>query len=173
QVDVDSMDDVGRMAAALNHAISAMRENLNAVARTAAVVENTTANIIYADTDLKIRYLNPAMMKTFRTLEKYLPVKVDQMIGQSIDIFHKNPAHQRNFLPDPSRLPYKGQIQLGNEILDLVVAGMYGPKREYFGPMVTWELATERIANERKTKELAEQQKKLADELRQQVDSIL
>ena len=37
-----------------------------------------------------------------RKIEKLLPCKVDDVIGQSVDIFHKNPAHQRQILTNPA-----------------------------------------------------------------------
>ncbi len=48
-----------------------------------------------------------------------LPVKVEDLVGQSIDIFHKNPAHQRRLLADPNNLPHRARITIGGEFLDL------------------------------------------------------
>jgi methyl-accepting chemotaxis protein len=173
RVTYDGKDELGRMATALNIAISSMQENTDKVMRVAAVVENTPANIVYADRDLKIQYLNPAMLQTFKKLEQYLPIKADQMVGQSIDIFHKNPAHQRTLLSDPRKLPYRGQIKIGPETFDLVVAALIDHERNYIGPMVTWELITERVANEQRTKELQERERQHAEELKAKVDSLL
>jgi methyl-accepting chemotaxis protein len=64
-------------------------------ARVGALVENAPINIMYADTNLVLQYMNPSSEKTLKTLEKYLPDRVENLVGQSIDIFHKNPAHQR------------------------------------------------------------------------------
>jgi methyl-accepting chemotaxis protein len=45
-------------------------------------------------------------------------------LGQCIDIFHKNPEHQRKILADPSNLPYNAKIKLGDETLDLRVTAV-------------------------------------------------
>ncbi|MET0287753.1 MAG: PAS domain-containing protein, partial [Polyangiales bacterium] len=66
-----------------------------------SMVENAPVNIMCADRDFNIRYINPASTRTLRSIEQYLPVKVDAILGQSIDIFHKNPARQRQILSDP------------------------------------------------------------------------
>ena len=121
------------------------------LARIVSMMDNSPINTMYADTDLVIRYMNPVSKKTLKTLEQYLPVKADQMIGQCIDIFHKNPAHQRRILADPKNLPHRAKIQLGPETLDLLVSAIFDDKGTYLGPMVTWEVVTERIRLERET----------------------
>ena len=124
------------------------------MAQVNSMMENNPINTMFADRDLKIQYLNPASKQTLRTLEQYLPVKVDALIGQNIDIFHKNPEHQRRLLADPKNLPVKAQIQVGPETLDLLVSPIYDQNRNYLGPMVTWEVITKRLAMEKQTRDL-------------------
>ena len=115
-----------------------------------SVLENLPFNVILADTSLRITYLNPSSVKQLSALEKFLPIKVRDIVGQSIDIFHKNPAHQRNLLGDTGNLPHRAQIKVGPETLDLLVSPVRDDKGNYLGPMVTWEVITEklRIQNE-------------------------
>jgi len=141
--------------------------------RTQAMMENAPINVIYADRDLKIQYMNPASTTTLQTLEKYLPIKVSQMLGQSIDVFHKNPSHQRTLLANDKNLPHRAKIQLGPETLDLLVSAIYDKDRNYTGAMVTWEVITERLATERKVQEAAEREKAASAELQQKVNGIL
>jgi methyl-accepting chemotaxis protein len=120
------------------------------------LVENSPVNVIQADRDLVIRYLNPASVRTLKQIEHLLPCRVEQIVGQSIDIFHKNPAHQRRILADPKNLPHKARIKLGEETLSLLVSPLYDSQRQYLGPMVTWELITQMVEIEQKQKEAAE-----------------
>jgi methyl-accepting chemotaxis protein len=124
--------------------------------RYASMSDNSPINIMFADRELRIQYMNPASQKTLRTLEKYLPVPVDRMIGQSVDVFHKNPAHQRSILSDPKNLPRNANIQVGPETLDLLVSAIYDDSKNYLGAMVTWSVITEKLAQERREKELTE-----------------
>ena len=39
---------------------------------------------------------------TLKSVQDLLPVNADDMLGQCIDIFHKNPAHQRQLLGNPA-----------------------------------------------------------------------
>lgn len=143
------------------------------MARVMSMMENIPINVMCTDRDLILQYMNPASTRTLKSLEAHLPVKAEQMIGQSIDIFHKNPAHQRGILGDPKNLPHKAQIQIGGETLDLLVSAIYDQNENYLGPMVTWEVVTERLATERRAKELADREKQSAEELKTKVDQIL
>ena len=126
--------------------------------RIQSMVENSPSNIMYADRDLNIQYINPASAKTLLTLEKYLPVKASQIIGQSIDIFHKDPSHQRRMLANDKNLPHRAQIALGPEALDLSVCAIYDKDKNYTGSMLTWEVITERVAKDKKSREAAERE---------------
>lgn len=60
--------------------------------RIAALVENSPNNIMYADHEFKLQYLNPAAEKALKGLEKLLPDTVENLIGKSIEIFLKVPG---------------------------------------------------------------------------------
>ncbi len=143
------------------------------MARIAAIVENNPGNMMVADVDFKLTYINPAAKATLKGLDQYLPVKVDNIVGQPIDIFHKNPAHQRNIISDPRNLPHQTKIQLGPEILDLRVNPIVDANGNYLGPLVDWTVVTEKVKNEEKARTAAEREQKQAEELKQKVDSLL
>ncbi len=106
------------------------------------LAESTTVRLILADLDLKIVYMNAASIRTLRELQHLLPCRVDEIIGQSIDIFHRNPEQQRKLLSNPKNLPYRAEIRLGPEILDLNVSAIYDSSGTYVGPMVNWSVVT-------------------------------
>ncbi|MFQ5449316.1 MAG: bacteriohemerythrin [Nitrospinaceae bacterium] len=142
-------------------------------ARVLSMMENAPVNIIFADRDLKIQFMNPASAATLKKLEQYMPIRVENIIGESIDIFHKNPSHQRRILEDPRNLPHRAQIQLGPETLDLLVSAIYDQEKNYIGPMVTWEVITEKVELDRQNKEMAEKEQQQADYLKEKVDEML
>ncbi len=125
--------------------ITAERRQRTEMARVTSMTENSPSNIMFADLDLKIQYMNPASKKTLKTLEQYLPVKVDDMIGQTIDVFHKNPSHQRRLLGDPKDLPHQANIKVGPEVLSLLVSATYDDQGTYMGGMVNWDVVTETL----------------------------
>jgi len=136
------------------------------VERMRQMVENAPINIMRTNTDFVIDYMNQASINTLRRLEHLLPVKVDQIVGYSIDIFHKHPERQRQLLADPANLPYRAKFRLGPETLSLLVSAMKDEKGTYLGPMVTWEVITAQVANEAK-------QMEIMDQLAQTASSVL
>lgn len=133
--------------------------------RGSSMVENSPTAKALADLDLKIVYINPAAQRMMASLEPYLPVKVDRMVGSSIDIFHKNPSHQRRILSDPRNLPITTRISIGPEQISIQVSPIYDQQKQYIGPMVTWEIITQKVHLENKTRELAESLARSSEEL--------
>ena len=123
------------------------------------MVESANVNMMMADRDLKLVYMNDASRKTLRAVEHLLPKKVDQLLGESIDIFHKNPEHQRRMLASDRNLPHAAKIKLGPETLALNVAPLYDTAGTWVGTMVTWEIVSDRV--------------KLADDFEQNVAAVV
>jgi methyl-accepting chemotaxis protein len=145
----------------------------NEQSRLGSMLENAPTNVLMADRDLKIIYVNPASLATLRKLEKYLPVKPENALGSSIDLFHKDPAYQRKILSNDKNLPVRANIMIGPETADLLVTAIYDQNKNYIGPMVTWELITEKLENERKIQEAGERERQQAVDLRTKVEGIL
>lgn len=115
-------------------------------ARLSSMIENAPINVMSCDLDLRITYLNPKSRETLKRIEKHLPVKVDQMLGANIDVFHKNPDHQRRMLKDDRALPHRAKIKVGDDYLDLLVTAVYDQNKKYSGAMVTWDIITDKLA---------------------------
>ncbi|MCI0459903.1 MAG: methyl-accepting chemotaxis protein [Gemmataceae bacterium] len=141
--------------------------------RLMSMLESAPTNVLMADRDLKIIYVNPASLATLRKLERHLPVKAENVLGSSIDVFHKDPSYQRKILADPKNLPVRANIQIGPETADLLVTAIFDQHRNYLGPMVTWELISDKLEAERKICEAVERERQHAEELRTKVESIL
>lgn len=153
-------------------AVQQMRTQLEQQ-RLKQMVDNATVRLIMADRDFKIVYMNPASVQQLQKLQHLLPCRVDDMIGQSIDIFHKTPEMQRRLLSDPRNLPHRATIKLGDELLDLWVTAIRDSKGEYIGPMVTWEVITEQHRAKERELKLQEQQQADKLELERKVNSLM
>src|SRR5204862_7013364 len=81
-------------------------------------------------------------------LQEYLPVKVDQIVGRSFDVFHKNPSHQRRLIANRRNLPHQATFGLGPEKLSLLVTAVFDDRGNHVGTMATWEVVTEKLALE-------------------------
>lgn len=118
-------------------------ETKRKMAQILRMIDNMPINVMLADPeDFTITYANQTSIDTLKGLQEYLPCNAEDIVGQCIDIFHKNPVHQQKLLADPANLPHSAKIQLGPEILDLRVSALMGENGEYIGPLLTWSLAT-------------------------------
>ena len=118
-----------------------------------SMVENSPTNMMFANREFIIEYMNPASLQTLRGLQEYLPVPADEIVGSSLDIFHKNPAYQRGILADGRQLPRRANINVGPEILDLLVSPIFDQDGEYVGAMATWSVVTDKVRLEREKEE--------------------
>ena len=115
----------------------------NETKRLIQMVDTMPINVLLADpTDFTITYANQTSIDTLKELQQYLPCQADDIVGQCIDIFHKNPVHQQKMLADPNNLPINAKIRLGEETLDLRVSALMGTDGGYIGPMLTWTVVT-------------------------------
>jgi len=105
-------------------------------------------NAMFCDRDLILRYLNRSSRKTLLTLQQYLPVPVDKIVGESIHIFHKNQANIDRILGSQQNqgihhLPHKATIELGPVKLDLEVEPMLDQRGKFVGACVLWGVSTQ------------------------------
>ena len=140
--------------------------------RIRAMVDNAPVNLMYADNDAVIRYVNRATVKSLRLVQAHLPVSVDELVGQSIDVFHKNPLHQRRLLGDASRLPHKAIISVGDEKLELIAEAMTDSEGRRTGTMVSWKNVTEKLAQEARSLKEQETLRHILEQVGVSADSL-
>jgi methyl-accepting chemotaxis protein len=133
--------------------------------RNAALTDNSSAGVMFADNDNIIRYMNPSCERVLRTFERSMPVPVNRVIGSSIDIFHKNPTHQRRLLADARNFPMRTTIELGGESMDLLVSGIHGPDGQRIGTMALWSLVTDKVAMAKAMSDSADSLSRASNEL--------
>ncbi len=110
-----------------------------------SMIDSAPINIMLADKTGIITYINDKSRKTLTSIEEHLAISVDEIVGSSYDHFHKNPAHQRRMLSNDRNLPHRTIIDVGPEKLDLLVTAVHNADGDYIGPMVTWDVVTEKL----------------------------
>jgi len=129
-------------------------------------IQKAPINILIADLDFVITYANEASLRTLKKLEHVIPVPPERVVGSSMDVFHRNPKHQRAILADPANLPYKVEAQLGEEILELDVCATYDEGGNYKGSVVAWSVLTEKLKGEQRGERINLELLSCAEELR-------
>ena len=113
------------------------------------IVESIPLSVVICDIrDFRISYVNEMSRRTLAEIEHLLPFRASEIVGQWIDIFHKDPVHQRQILSDPANLPHKAVIRLGDEFLDLTATPLYGAGGKYAAAMLSWSMVTEKLRSE-------------------------
>ena len=82
------------------------------------------ANVMMADADMNIVYLNDSVQDMLKNAEQELQTAlpnfaVDNLMGFNVDGFHKNPSHQRNLLKD-LREVYETSLEVAGRTFNLV-----------------------------------------------------
>lgn len=118
-----------------------------------AAVQGAQTNLMMCDADLNITYANDAVIDMLQNrvdvLREIWPsIDPQNLIGECIDSFHKNPAHQRALLADKNRLPAEAEIQLGDITFKVKASFVEGEDGNYAGNMVEWQDLTEQKVKE-------------------------
>ncbi len=130
------------------------------------------ANVMLADNDLNIVYLNNTVEDMLRKNEADLQKSlsgfdVDKLVGTNVDIFHKNPSHQRKML-ESLKEPFRTSIEVSGLTFGLIASPWFDAQGNRLGTLVEWEDKTERLAKEREEKKMAEENARV----RQALDNV-
>jgi methyl-accepting chemotaxis protein len=109
------------------------------------------ANVMVADETFNIVYMNDAVTQLLREAETDLKLElpqfdVNKLIGANIDIFHKNPAHQRQML-ERLTATHRATIKIGVRTFDLVATPLRRADGRRTGVVVEWADASVRLQN--------------------------
>jgi methyl-accepting chemotaxis protein len=140
-----AMDKVQK---SLQDADAAARTNL----RIKNALDNCSTNVMIADTDLNILYMNATVIEMMQRneaeLRKVLPqFNARNLMGQNIDVFHKNPSHQRNLL-GALKTAYSTQIKVGNLYFGLIANPIVDASGLRVGTVVEWSDRTAEVGVE-------------------------
>ncbi len=129
------------------------------VARLQSAIDGANSNLMLCDADLNITYVNPAVVDMMSQRESELRknfsgFEARNLVGKNIDMFHKNPAHQRALLKDKSRLPAKAEIKVADLEFEVNATMVVDAKGNYMGNMVEWKDITEQKDAERQIQTL-------------------
>ena len=127
--------------------------------RIRVALENTSTNIMIADNDSNIVYMNRSMLETMRrsetALRKDLPeFSADRLLGSSFDLYHKNPAVQRRITENLAET-YTAEITPGGRVFRLISNQVVSAGGERLGTIVEWSDLTEERAAETRRQNIA------------------
>jgi PAS domain-containing protein len=112
--------------------------------RVTKALDYASANIMIANPDYEIIYVNSATEDTFSAAEaglvKDLPdLNVNALVGTNMDAFHKNPAHQRQIL-DGLTEKFESQVNVGGHSFK-ILANPVIDSGERLGPSLSGRIS--------------------------------
>lgn len=128
--------------------VTEVRQKENTQARLMGAIEGTTMPMIMVDRDLVVTYVNDStkgLLSKYKDIfnENWPGFEPGNIVGKCIDIFHKDPSHQRKLLADPGNLPYKTDISVGPLKFALNVMAQTDVEGNYVGNVLEWNDVTE------------------------------
>jgi methyl-accepting chemotaxis protein len=131
------------------------------VTRLSRALENAESAFQICDKDLKIVYMNQRALDIFTARaadcrKRWPGFDPNKLVGSCIDGFHRDAAHQRKLLSDPSRLPFKAEGQIGDFEFQVNASYIADEHGQYAGNMVEWKDITEQKEGERQLQALVE-----------------
>jgi len=126
--------------------------------RTALDVAET--NVMMADTNNNIIYINKATQKMFSDIEpelkEVLPnFDAGKLLGSNIDQFHKNPAHQQGMLKN-LKSTYIATMPVGSLTMEITATPVFGEDKERLGTVVEWKNRTAEVMVETEVADIVE-----------------
>ncbi|CTP88452.1 methyl-accepting chemotaxis sensory transducer [Xanthomonas translucens pv. poae] len=139
-----------------SHAQEAQAQHENLRIRTA--LENVTANVMIADAERNIVYVNKPLARMLSAaqddLRRELPgFDADDLLGRNIDVFHKRPEHQAKLLAALQHT-HTAQIRVGGRTMRLIINPVIGDASERQGFVVEWADRTDEILVEEEVSQI-------------------
>jgi methyl-accepting chemotaxis protein len=115
-------------------------------------LDNVTANVMVADMNCDIIYLNSSaqglMANGQADFRKELPrFDASKLLGTNIDDFHRNPAHQRGLLAALNKT-FSSKLKIGGRTMRITANPMRDADGTRLGTVVEWQDLTQEIATE-------------------------
>jgi methyl-accepting chemotaxis protein len=166
QIEVAGTDETAQLLSAIKamqHSLKERNErdvrNLAESTRIKQALDVAETNMMVADGDYNIVYGNEALKAMLRVAEvdlrKDLPrFDANAVIGSNIDVFHKNPAHQRGIL-DKLTGSHKTRLSIGGRRFDLNVTSIRDGNGQRLGTVVEWKDMTEVLAAQEREQKMA------------------
>ena len=152
----DGRDELGDMA----RAVAAFKDESVGALRSRIALDRVSANIMMADAEGTITYANGALLEMFKAAEadirKAFPgFDADQLVGRSIDMFHKDAAGTRRLLAGLTGT-HRSTAIIGRRTFFITVNPVVGRHGDRLGTVIEWKDKTDELAIEAEISSMVE-----------------
>ena len=116
-------------------------------------LDNVSTSVMISNPEREIIYMNKSVTELMRNAEadirKVLPdFNASKLLGSSIDLFHKNPAHQKSLLEN-LKGTHRTQIEVGGRTFALAACPVVNKNGIRVGAALEWNDRTAEVAVEK------------------------
>jgi PAS domain-containing protein len=177
RLNLDNDDEFGDVAGYFDRAVGKFggileetRRQSEAATRIKTALDCVSTNVMVADKDYNIIYLNPAVQAMFRAAESDLRERLpafdaSDLLGRNIDLFHRDLDYQRGILERLTET-HLSQVQLGPRTFRILANPVIDAQGEHLGTAVEWTDLTAQLRTER------EEAARLEGERRQAAENL-
>jgi methyl-accepting chemotaxis protein len=143
---------LGEMQGKLKSQIESERAQSAATFRIKSALDKASASVMLADENFNIIYTNDSAQTLFGNAQadfrRDVPtLDASRLIGTNIDVFHKNPAHQRRVLAD-LRGTHTADIRIGSRSMRIAASPVVDAEGNRIGTVVEWFDRTQEVRSE-------------------------
>lgn len=147
-------DDVTEELKRKEEALRISNEN----ARIKQALDACSTNVMIGDANNDVIYMNEAVQTMMHDVESDLKTALpsfnaDKIIGNSIDIYHKDPSHQKAMLAKLTKT-YNTEIEVGGRTFSLIANPITSESGERIGTVVEWNDRTQEVKAENEVNEM-------------------
>ena len=155
-IQINSTDELGDMLISLQQMQSDLKERIekdSAIsqenARIKQALDNVSANVMVADNNNDIVYLNEAGLELFTNIESAIQsdiptFKAANLKGANIDQFHKNPSYQHDLVEGLSGT-HRAEFSVGGRHMYFIANSVKDEHDNRIGTVVEWTDRTEEV----------------------------
>ncbi len=158
--ELDLLRALQGMQLQLNFDFSSVQQAAADAGRIKQALDTVNSNVMVADSGYNIIYLNQSVKKMFADAEedirKDLPdFDAEALLGANIDVFHKNPVHQRNML-DKLSTTFQSNLHFGGRYFDFTANPVNDDQGHRIGTVVEWRDRTKEVLIEQEIAEIVD-----------------
>jgi len=167
KIDVTQDNELGKvlqnlqsMQTRLGFEVAETKRTADEMTRIKIALDNVSTGVMIADPARNIIYTNDAVVRILKGAEEairqQLPeFRAEALVGASIDVFHKHPAHQAALLETLSK-PYAAEVEIGDRSLTITASPVINAKGERLGAVAEWVDRTAEVKIQREVAEIVQ-----------------
>ena len=158
-IDIKRSDEVGGLLRSLKSVqiklgsdIDEARNNAARATQIRQALDKVSTSVMVGNAQHEVVYMNDSAMRLFEGIEEDIQQDITgfnaaSVLGSNIDVFHKDPAHQRSLL-DKMTSSHTAMAKVGGRTLQIVANPVLGKLGERIGTAVEWTDLTAELAIE-------------------------